>query len=294
VNSIVTNTFPSPSPTQSRAASATGSGEPPTAPELDARERFCRTLVRTAGEIARRGFLAIRPGDVTMKGPQDFLTETDAAVEAHVRDEIARAFPTDRFLGEETGGERTSSQSVWVVDPIDGTANFARGIPHFCVAIAYVAAGRVRLGAIYNPILDELYFAREGRGAELNGSPIAVSKTAVFSAACLELGWSGRAPKVQYLRTVERLLDIGGNIRRGASGALGLAYVADGRSDGYAELHMQPWDCLAGLLLVSEAGGAVSPFLEVNGLEHGGAVLACTPALADDLGAATGIPLALA
>lgn len=264
----------------------------PAVSDLGNRERFCRGLARSAGEIALKGFLAIQPGQVTLKGPQDFLTETDAAVERHVRDQIAGNFPQDRFLGEETGGERASAQSVWVVDPIDGTANFARGIPHFCISIAYVAAGRIQLGAIYNPVLDELYFARRGQGAELNGRPIEVSRTSAFDAACVELGWSMRAPRARYLGTVERLLDIGTNVRRGASGALGLAYVASGRSDGYLELHMQPWDCLAGLLIVHEAGGAISPYLEENGLARGGAVLACTPALAAELSLASGIPLA--
>ena len=256
--------------------------------ELDRREAFLRDLATSAGALARSGFVRRTQTQIVYKGPQDFLTETDSAVEEHIKAQVAAAFPQDGFLGEETGATSTSD-NVWVVDPIDGTANFARAIPHFCISIAFVSKGRAMLGAIYNPALDELYFARRGRGAELNGAPIHVSGTADPATACVELGWSRRVPHQVYMDTLDRLLHSGANVRRGASGALALAYVADGRSDCYAELHMQPWDCLAGLLLVEEAGGAVAPFLERDGLSKGGAVLATTPALADIMSQATRI-----
>jgi myo-inositol-1(or 4)-monophosphatase len=258
--------------------------------EIDRREAVCREIAISAGAVARRGYVGRSPASVGLKGPQDFLTETDAAVEEHLKSRIAQAFPADGFFGEETGRSGLSD-STWVVDPIDGTANFARMIPHFCISIAYVLRGSVELGAIYNPILEELYFARRGHGAERNGAVIRVSDTRDPHAACVELGWSTRVPNSRYVAALESLLAAGANIRRGASGALGLAYVADGRSDCYAELHMQPWDCLAGLLLVAEAGGAVAPFLEIGGLAAGGAVLAATPALAKRMSLATGIAL---
>jgi myo-inositol-1(or 4)-monophosphatase len=259
---------------------------------LEARAELCRELARSAGAIAMAGYVRRGPSAVSLKGPQDFLTESDAAVEAHIRRAVNAAFPEDGFFGEE-GGRTGGSDAVWVVDPIDGTANFARQIPHFCVSIAFVSSGRVQLGAIFNPVLDELYFAQRGQGATRNGKPIRASETRDHAAACLELGWSTRVPNADYLVALRRLLDEGANVRRGASGALGLAYVADGRSDGYAELHMQPWDCLAGLLLVEEAGGVVAPFLELGGLERGGAVLAAAPGVAAAMSAATGIPLPL-
>ena len=137
----------------------------------------------------------------------------------------------DGFLGEETGPAGVGA-NLWVVDPIDGTANFARRIPHFCISIAFVAGNRTQLGAIYNPVLDELYLARRGRGAEKDGKRIRVADTGDPQAACVELGWSNRVPRGRYLGALERMLEIGVNIRRNASGALGLAYVADGRSDG--------------------------------------------------------------
>jgi myo-inositol-1(or 4)-monophosphatase len=258
--------------------------------ELDRREAFCRDLALTAGRIALEGFGRPRTGPLTLKGPQDFLTETDAAVEQHIRSRVAESFPADGFLGEEGGGE-INDGGIWVVDPIDGTANFARQIPHFCISVAYVADARVQLAMICNPALDEVYFARRGRGAERDGRPIRVSDTVDHAAASVELGWSTRVPQRRYMRAFEGLLDQGVNVRRGASGALGLAFVADGRSDGYSELHMHPWDCLAGLLLVEEAGGVVAPFLEHGGLASGGAVLAATPAIARSMSLATGIPL---
>jgi myo-inositol-1(or 4)-monophosphatase len=258
--------------------------------EIDRRAAFCRDIVIGAGEIALGGFVRRSTVGVGLKGPQDFLTETDAAVESHIRARLAQAFPDDGFLGEETG-RAGSGDALWVVDPIDGTANFARLIPHFCIAVAYVADDVVQIGAIFNPVLNEFYFARRGRGAERNGAPIRVSDTTDAAAACVELGWSTRVPRQRYVGAMDGLLSFGANVRRGASGALGLAYVADGRSDGYAELHMHPWDCLAGLLLVAEAGGVVAPFLEAGGLAEGAPVLAVTPALATGMSEATGIAL---
>lgn len=256
---------------------------------LSTREVFLADLIREAGALARSAFAEASGPQVGMKGPQDFLTETDAAVEHLVRSRIKASFPEDGFLGEETGG--VVADPVWVVDPIDGTANFARRIPHYCISIAYVAGDEIRLGAIYDPSHDELYAARQGRGAKRNGVPIRVAQTARADAACLELGWSNRLPNAAYLSALTAMLDAGANVRRAATGALGLAYVADGRSDGYAELHMHPWDCLAGLLLVEEAGGRIGGFLEANGLRQGGAVLASAPGLADLMSRATGIAL---
>jgi myo-inositol-1(or 4)-monophosphatase len=255
---------------------------------LNQRERFCQRVVRSAGAIALAGFKG-RDTVFRLKGPQDFLTETDGAVERHLRDEVAEAFSEDTFLGEETGGD--PGDNVWVVDPIDGTANFARGIPHYCISIAFVSANEIELGAIYNPSLDELYFARRGRGATLNGKPITVAATASFDAACVEFGWSPREPNSAYIAGFAALLKRGANVRRAASGALGLAFVADGRSDAYAELHMNSWDCLAGLLLVKEAGGRVGRFLRDGALEHGGPVIAVAPGIADALSEAVGLPL---
>ncbi|MFH5776158.1 inositol monophosphatase family protein [Paracoccus sp. NGMCC 1.201697] len=256
---------------------------------IDRRQAFLMDLVRTAGALAQEGFSQQSGRPIGMKGPQDYLTETDGRVEAHIRGRIAEAFPEDGFLGEETGGKPGSQ--AWVVDPIDGTANFARVIPHFCISIAFVANDQVQLGAIANPVLGEVYFARLGGGAQMNGKPIRVSATADITGTSFEMGWSNRRPTSDYIAAVSALFDAGSNVRRAACGALGLAYVADGRSEGYAELHMNSWDCLAGLLLVREAGGVTGPFLSLGGLTQGAPVLAANPHVGGILSHATGIPL---
>jgi myo-inositol-1(or 4)-monophosphatase len=269
----------------------------PLTPEaLTRRADFCKEIALSAGKLALEGFerQSRQGAHVGRKGPQDFLTETDGAVEAHLRARLKEAFPEDDFLGEETGGTVTSGH-VWVVDPIDGTANFARGIPHFCISIAFVVDGMIEIGVIAAPAMNDLYFARRGAGATRNDLPINTARTDNFEAACIELGWSNRMPQSQYLSVLTGMLDAGANVRRAASGALGLAYVADGRSDGYLELHMNSWDCLAGLLLVQEAGGATCDFLGTdNALAEGAPVLAATSAFAAQLGEISGIPLASA
>ncbi|MGU3574417.1 inositol monophosphatase family protein [Brucellaceae bacterium C25G] len=256
---------------------------------IDRRADFCIQLAQSAAALALEGFQRQQGQPFSMKGPQDFLTETDGNVERHIKERLQAVFPEDGFLGEETGG--VPGDVAWVVDPIDGTANFARSIPHFCISIAFIADGEVQLGVIINPALDELYFARKGHGAFKNGQPIHVSPTSNIAATSFELGWSNRVPQEDYVRTLTELLNAGSNVRRGASGALALAYVADGRSDGYAELHMNSWDCLAGLLLVREAGGVTGPFLSLGGLMEGAPVMAVTPAVGSYLSRASHIPL---
>lgn len=258
---------------------------------LDRRESVCRKLLVSAGRIAMQGYAKMGDAEpLAMKGPQDFLTETDGKVEDHIRTVLAETFPEDGFLGEETGGS-TVAHRLWVVDPIDGTANFARGIPHFCISIAFVQNGRTEIGGIANPAIGEVYFARRGRGATRDGKPIGVAATQAFERASVEFGWSPRVSNQLYLDKVALVLAVGANVRRAGSGALGLAYVADGRSDAYAELHINAWDCLAGLLLVEEAGGKVNRFLNGEGLTRGNPVLAAAPGVAARLSQVIDIPL---
>lgn len=226
---------------------------------------------------------------MSLKGPQDYLSDVDAAVERLIASAVAEAFPEDGLLGEEEGGE--IKDNLWVVDPIDGTANFVRSIPHFCVSIAFLASGKVELGMILNPATDELFVARRGHGATLNGKAITVASTSAMTAASVELGWSARIPNERYLAMVDRVLAAGASFRRSGSGALGLAYVADGRTDAYAELHINAWDCLAGILLVTEAGGRVSDFLAGEGLLKGNVLLATAPGVAAAMAGLTGIEL---
>lgn len=214
-------------------------------------------------------------------------------MESHVRAAITVAFPQDGILGEEAGG--ALAERLWVIDPIDGTANFARGIPHFCVAISFCEKGETLLGAIFNPVTDEFYFARKGRGALKNGAPMSVAKTDSIANASVEIGWSPRVATSDYLAAQERVFAKGANIRRGASGALAIAWVAEGRTDGYAEYYMNAWDCLAGLLMVREAGGVTGSYPAVEGeLLTGGEIFAAAPGVAADFSAAMKIAIALA
>ena len=245
-------------------------------------------IAREAGALAARHFRD-RPKALQLdfKGDQDYLSAVDAEVETLIRERLHAAFPEDSFYGEEGGGEFTAN--MWVVDPIDGTANFVRGIPLFCISMAFVRDGRAEIGVIYDPVHDELYAARSGGGATLDGRPMRVSGLADIRQATIEAGWSTRLPHGRYTALVQVLKDAGAGVRRGGSGALALAYVADGRIDGYCELHMNAWDALAGLVLVQEAGGWTNDFLAGDGLRQGNPILACTPSLKDLLARAMGL-----
>lgn len=258
--------------------------------ELDDRLTIACAVAREAGAVARKAFAhAPQSRARAFKGPQDYVLESDAEVERVIRERLFAAFPKDSFFGEESGGE--FGREVWVVDPIDGTANFARGIPHFCISIAFVRDGKTEIGVIYQPTTDELYACRRGGGAALNGRPMRVSGLTEVGQAMVEAGWSTRRPPEPYIALVDHLFRAGAQVRRAGSGTLGLAYVADGRTDAYCELHINSWDALAGLLLVEEAGGYVNDFLADEGLRRGNAVLGCTPALKDLVSEAMGMPI---
>jgi myo-inositol-1(or 4)-monophosphatase len=256
--------------------------------ELDAREDALVAVAREAGELASRMFRDPSALATKLKGKQDFITAADGEVERLIMERLAARFPGDGFLGEETGASGGKG-ALWVIDPIDGTANFAHRIPHFCVSLALVVEGEIALGAIAAPMYGELYRARRGRGAFLNERAMRVADITDLRQAIVELGWSARRTVRAYTGLVERVLDAGAIFMRAGSGALGLAYVAAGRTHGYCELHINSWDTLAGLLMVREAGGWSNDFLAGGGLEHGNAVLACAPGLKEALVAATGV-----
>jgi myo-inositol-1(or 4)-monophosphatase len=253
---------------------------------MDMRLLAAQAVAREAGARARRRFLD-RSFAIGFKGPQDYLTEVDGETEAFIAERLAKVFPTDGFIGEESHARPAGADgAVWVVDPIDGTANFARGVPHFCVSIACVADSRVEVGVIYNPMIDELFAARRGGGARLNGESISPSNALSLAQCSVEVGWNSRAGFAQYVDLLRRVASTGASPSRTGSGALAIAYVAAGRLDGFVEHHINAWDCLAGILLVSEAGGYVSDFLTGDGLTKGNALVASAPGVRDALIAA--------
>ena len=256
--------------------------------DLVGRYQFACEVSREAADRAKHLFLTREPGQYELKGPQDYLTKADGEIERLIHRRIDRCFPEDGFFGEE-GEERSTGTFTWVVDPIDGTANFARGIPLFGISIGMLHEGEPALGVICLPMQDEMFAALRGCGATLNDEPTAVSNTMDMTRAMVELGWSTRRPLTDYARLVDRVTSTGAGTRNSGSAAAALASVAAGRLDGFCEHHINSWDCLAGIVLVREAGGWVSDFLTGNGLVDGNAFLACTPALREHLVEATGI-----
>jgi myo-inositol-1(or 4)-monophosphatase len=256
---------------------------------IQARLAAAMDLAERAGEMAME--LRPPPGSAqgSLKGPQDWLTEADGAVERFLSQEIAVAFPSDGFQGEEDGISRGGTLR-WVVDPIDGTSNFARGAARFCVSLGCMEGNEPLIGVIAAPALRETIWAWRGGGAWLNGDAIRAAETRLASEAIMEVGWSRRRSNADYLKVCERILADGASLRRGGSGALGLVDVAIGRQDGYAELHINLWDVAAALVILREAGAKVSDFLARNGATEGNGIVACAPGMTEVWSDLPGLP----
>jgi myo-inositol-1(or 4)-monophosphatase len=248
---------------------------------------FSSKLARDAGRLAHSAF---GESVTSMKGRHDVVTAMDGEVERFIRRAIAERYPDDTIIGEEEGGDGDGAR-VWLIDPIDGTANYARGIPHYCVSIGYLEHGVPTVAALHDPSHDWLYAAARGEGAWRDGERLAVSACADLAAATVECGWSTRRSTDDYLALVARVMGAGCAMRRVGSGALGLADVAAGRSEAYCELHINAWDCAAGILLVREAGGHTSDFFAGDGIRAGNALIATNDALCVKLAAVIGIPI---
>ncbi|MBR0672506.1 inositol monophosphatase family protein [Neoroseomonas soli] len=218
-------------------------------------------------------------GVASLKGAQDFVTEADGATERFIRDRLARDFPGEAILGEEMGGAVDGDGPLWVLDPIDGTSNFARGGDRWCVSIGLVMGGRAVAGAIARHAPAEVFAAAEGHGATLNGRPIRAAPTAEIGRAIIEAGWSLRLPIARFHRMAQAITATGAGLRCGGSGALGLAEAAAGRIDGYLELHINAWDAAAAMAIAREAGGWTNGFDSGDWLAQGNPVGVGAPAL---------------
>ncbi len=263
----------------------TNAGSPESS-DILSRFGFAQTVAREAGQRAREFFETRDTLTVESKGPQDRVTIADRQVQDHIQSAISQSFPDDEFLGEETtAGPQVDAtgRNVWVVDPIDGTDCFVFGLPTWCVSISYVRDGTIQLGAIFDPVHDEMFACARGHGAFLNGSELKISDARQFGDGLVGIGHSARVEPDISLAALERLTKSGGMFHRCGSGALSLAWVAAGRLIGYFESHMNSWDCLAGLLLVREAGGWTNDFLEDDGLLSGNLVIAAAPGMIDQL-----------
>lgn len=259
---------------------------------LDGRFELAREIARRAGLHALAAFGARDALTVESKGVQDRVTETDRSVQAMIEAAIRERFPGDGFLGEESDPATLPAETeggLWVVDPIDGTDCFVFGLPSWCVSIAWMKGGRTRIGVIYDAVHDELFAAALGRGATVNGAPLSISGARAPSGGLVGIGYSLRVPPEATLAPLKRLMDGGGMFHRCGSGALSLAWVASGRLIGYFEPHMNAWDCLAGLLLVEEAGGWTSAFLDDGALARGNPVAAAAPGVVAHIQAISGL-----
>jgi myo-inositol-1(or 4)-monophosphatase len=225
-----------------------------------------------------------RPGlSVDRKGHQDLVTEADKAVERQIREALAISFPQDGIVGEEDVPVTGSSGFTWVIDPIDGTANFVAGIPAWTVVLACVSERQTVIGVIHDACHGEVFAAAKDRGATLNDVPISVVRGGRLSEGTVGVGFSNRVEGAGVVRLIQGLVDEGGVFLRNASGALSIAYVAAGRLLGYAEEHMNAWDCLAGQLIVAEAGGRVEEQDAAEMITRGGRVIVAAPGVFEDL-----------
>lgn len=256
--------------------------------QLNKRRQTCEQILRTAGEAARQRFVA-RDFVTGKKGAQDFVSEVDGATERSIRISLEQHFPTDAFLGEEDGG--ALSDCTWIVDPIDGTSNFVRGIAYWCLSAALVVENKVVIGVIYDPMRDEMFSCHKDAGATLNERAISVSTTQSLQEAVLGISFNFQNSKDDVGRIISELITNGTSFRMMGAGALSLAHCAAGYTDGFWEAFMKPWDAAAGLALITEAGGIVCDYGAASGFSNGNPVLATTPAFATYFSGLTAIPL---
>jgi myo-inositol-1(or 4)-monophosphatase len=258
--------------------------------DLDARFSAALAIADEAAALALHHFEHRGDLIVELKGLQDLVSAADREVEQLIRARITAQFPEDGLLGEEQGsGGSASSGALWVIDPIDGTTNFLRGLPHWGVCIAFMAGGRTQHGVILSPVLRERYVARSGGGATCNDRPISVSRTASLGEAVIGFGSNKKTPHQPYVEGLSDLLAEGIEYRRLGCASMNLASVASGKLDGFFEAKLSPWDALAGMLLVREAGGRCNDYLAGDGLTQGNSVLVSNGLLYEQLASAFGV-----
>ncbi len=227
----------------------------------DALDQFIQDIARGAGRIQmdrRNAFGRAR----SKSGKGDFVTEVDEACERYLIDAIRIERPHASILSEESGASGSQdAEEVWIMDPLDGTRNYVEGIPFFCVSVGMVRSGRVEAGAIYDPVHDEMFYARRGVGAYLNGAAIRVSKEKSLDDGLVSVAWVKRkVERSEFVKYVDKISSETSYFRRYGSAALAMAYVACDRSDAYLQGGLNPWDVAAGMVIIEEAGGVVTDF----------------------------------
>jgi myo-inositol-1(or 4)-monophosphatase len=233
---------------------------------------------RRAGELIVRSLTRIEGVQVTSKGRNDFVSEVDHAAEREIIQSIRRSYPNHAFLAEESGASG-EGDTVWIIDPLDGTTNFLHGFPVFAVSIACQIRGRLEHAVIYDPMRQEIFTATRGGGAHLDNRRIRVSRQRSLDGALVATGFPYRS-NTRYLETylamLRTVMTATAGIRRPGAAALDLAYVAAGRVDAFWEIGLSPWDTAAGTLLIQEAGGHIGT-LTGGEYKQQGNVVAGTP-----------------
>lgn len=235
---------------------------------------------QSAGEVLL-GFWQKRDElKVSNKRAGDFVSEADVTAENHLRELLLGERPADSWLGEE-GGESGESSRRWIVDPLDGTTNFLKGIPHWAVSVALEVDGHLTVGVVHDPVKSETFVAQVGLGATLNNVSIGVSKTIALSSSLFGTGipFGNMQNIVSHTNQIARLMPLCAGVRRMGAASLDLAYVAAGRLDGFWERDLKLWDIAAGLVLLRESGATVEGWHPQESSEQKGDVIAATPDL---------------
>jgi myo-inositol-1(or 4)-monophosphatase len=234
---------------------------------------------RSAGNVIARGFENGDDLQIEQKGENDFVTKIDKEAEQAIIAKIQQSYPDHTFVGEEGGLIEGDADFKWIIDPLDGTTNFIKGIPHFAVSIALQYKGRLDQAVVFDPLRGELFTASRGNGAQLNGHRIRASQARELGSTILATAFPFKAKESydEYMKSFTAIFAKSGDIRRGGSAALDMAYVAAGRFDGYWERGIKPWDIAAGELLVRESGGLVTDFAGGNDPLLSGEIVAGSP-----------------
>ena len=239
---------------------------------------------RRAADVIVRSLNRLESIEVSTKGRNEYVTEVDRAAEAEIIATIRRAYPDHAFLGEETGASG-SGPIEWIIDPLDGTTNFIHGFPQFCVSIGCRVRGRIDHAVVHDPMRQEIFTASRGDGAHLDNRRMRVSNLRGLDGALIGTGFPYRANTRyldSYLGMLKDVMLATAGVRRPGSAALDLAYVAAGRTDGFFEIGLGPWDTAAGSLLVEEAGGRVGT-LSGGEYTQGGNIIAASPRVYEGL-----------
>jgi len=232
------------------------------------------SAAKEAGRILMDGLQQSDTRKIEKKGIGDYVTEIDRASEQAVIKIIKDSYPDHQIIAEESGLDRAESSFQWIIDPLDGTANYVHSIPVFGVSIGLMKDAEMIIGVVYSPATEELFWAERGKGAFLNGKKISVSPKKDFSDSMIATGfpWRSRHLIDPYLKSFREVLTGSAGVRRMGAAAIDLAYTACGRFEGFWEIQLKPWDIAAGSLLVKEAGGVVTDFTGKDDISAGNIV----------------------